>query len=117
MAFIQVLAEFFINLILAAIFALINTVLVFVSGKIVKIDDNTILKALACGIYTGVAGLVMAYARLTPLSIALAIGLLPTAKFVYEQEWTSKALYRLWFVWIFLLSVISFGLVSLLSVI
>ncbi len=118
MAFIDLFLGFLINLGMAAIFILINTGLFFLSGKLSKIispEDDKVkpgdavkLKALACGIYAGLAGLVLAYLKLPsalafPVMVLFVLLAIPVVKFVYEKDWNDKEIYFMWGIWLFCL--------------
>ena len=118
MAFIDLFLGFLINLVMAAIFVLINTGLFLLSGKVskiisheddkVKLDDTVKLKALACGIYAGLAGMVLAYINAIPsaafpVMILFVLLAIPVVKFVYEKDWKDKELYFMWSIWLFCL--------------
>lgn len=117
MTFIQLLAEFGVNFLLALLLVVVNTGLVFISGQLIKAGENSFLKALACSIYLGIALLITSYVRSIIITGIFLLGMLPVMKFVYDVEWKEKKLYLFWTFWLVLIMAFfltAFGLLRIL---
>ncbi|MDP2749656.1 MAG: hypothetical protein Q8O89_02375 [Nanoarchaeota archaeon] len=106
-------SNFMIYFVIAIMFALINSALFFISGKIIKIKEGTFLKALACGIYTGLAGMVLAYFNMLILTVFFAVLTLFVINFIYELSFKDKILYLMWLAWVVLILLFSLVVVGI----